>query len=522
MKKNTILLGFAFAFLLVVAFMSAIAWADENESETADKIIIGVMPFVREKKEPGHFLGIEFNIKENPDDIEAWNILAREGFVQALVRSRRIATLKLSLVDEIITELGADESKFTDIDTALEIGQRLGARYMVLGKIMVLSSRTEARKKGFFPDAGSGIILFTSTLNMRLVDVETGKVVMDLSGYGSAGESQLETPYTGDWGNAPKWVKILGETLEDRAAKRAEDEQSGRLRKASVFDGGVELGNRLKEELGGEYLRIRAVKGKNHIEINADSYYGLVEGDIYLVYFDGNERHDDNGVFLGREKIPLAVINIDNINRGYSVAKLALAGGTLEVLREGDKIEPILREESKQLVVQKKFPKERPENVAQAAVVNPNGEATSTSPQEALSSLASPAPSATEAAAVTQAPVALAPSSPQASSLPIPSRSLENDSTDPAKVVTTYGLPSGEANTRRIAHLGARGLSGQKAYNKYVELATSYDGDYLAAYQAGEAARKLKQNDDAKTWYDKALAINPDYVPAQNAREKMK
>jgi hypothetical protein len=29
------------------------------------------------------------------------------------------------------------------------------------------------------------------------------------------------------------------------------------------------------------------------------------------------------------------------------------------------------------------------------------------------------------------------------------------------------------------------------------------------------------KNNDAKTWYDKALAINPEYKPAQYAREKI-
>ena len=89
------------------------------------------------------------------------------------------------------------------------------------------------------------------------------------------------------------------------------------------------------------------------------------------------------------------------------------------------------------------------------------------------------------------------------------------------KVIPTYGLPGGAANVLRIAHLNARKLSGKKAYDKYVELANSFGGDYLAAYQAGEAARKLKKNDDAKSWYDKALTINTEYKPAQAARKKL-
>ena len=134
-----------------------------------------------------------------------------------------------------------------------------------------------------------------------------------------------------------------------------------------------------------------------------------------------------------------------------------------------------------------------------------------------------PVPASQPVSSSGEAAKSIAPASmSQSQSQSQPSRSLENDSTDPAKVIPVYGLPSGESNTRRIAHLGARKLNGKKAYEKYVELASSYGGDYLAAYQAGEAARNLKQNGDAKTWYGKALAINPDYRPAQDALKKIK
>jgi hypothetical protein len=72
---------------------------------------------------------------------------------------------------------------------------------------------------------------------------------------------------------------------------------------------------------------------------------------------------------------------------------------------------------------------------------------------------------------------------------------------------------------RQIAHNGAKRLSGKRAYDKYVELANAYDDDYLAAYHAGRFA---PNKNDARTWYDQALEINPNYEPAQKARDKLK
>jgi len=112
-----------------------------------------------------------------------------------------------------------------------------------------------------------------------------------------------------------------------------------------------------------------------------------------------------------------------------------------------------------------------------------------------------------------------------------PASTLENKLTAPDKVIETYPLDSGAKNMRIIRHNGAQTLlnSSQKntnqrnadwrqAYDAYVELVGSYNGDYLAAFQAGEAARKLGDKGNALTWYDRALLINPNYEPAQRAK----
>ena len=99
---------------------------------------------------------------------------------------------------------------------------------------------------------------------------------------------------------------------------------------------------------------------------------------------------------------------------------------------------------------------------------------------------------------------------------------LENQSTDPAKVIKSYGLSSGEANTLRIKHLNAAKLkNAKKAYEAYVKLSEENADDYLAAFKAGEFAKKLKKNDDAKEWFTKALNANPYYVPARKALENL-
>ena len=98
----------------------------------------------------------------------------------------------------------------------------------------------------------------------------------------------------------------------------------------------------------------------------------------------------------------------------------------------------------------------------------------------------------------------------------------ENYSTDPAKVIPTYDLSSGAKNTLRVRHLNLRKYGLKKnAYDEFVKLFEEYNSDYLAAYKAGEVAQALRDTDNAKYWYDKALEINPDYEPAKKAKANL-
>ncbi len=100
--------------------------------------------------------------------------------------------------------------------------------------------------------------------------------------------------------------------------------------------------------------------------------------------------------------------------------------------------------------------------------------------------------------------------------------SYENQSTDPNDVIKTYGLPVDKAQKLREKHKELILLGNKKiAYNGYIDLVNSYDKDYLAAFRAGEVAQNIKDFDNARIWYEKALEINPEYQPAQKAIAKL-
>ena len=59
------------------------------------------------------------------------------------------------------------------------------------------------------------------------------------------------------------------------------------------------------------------------------------------------------------------------------------------------------------------------------------------------------------------------------------------------------------------------------AYDRYIEMANSYEGDYIAMYQAGIIAHVLGRSNDAAMWFDKTLSVNPNYEPARTAKENL-
>ncbi|MBQ7264355.1 MAG: hypothetical protein IJR14_11635 [Synergistaceae bacterium] len=93
---------------------------------------------------------------------------------------------------------------------------------------------------------------------------------------------------------------------------------------------------------------------------------------------------------------------------------------------------------------------------------------------------------------------------------------LENSSTDPKKVIASYGLPEGEARQLIERHEAAGKMrSPERMIKRYEELARDDPQDYLAAYRAGEVSLSIGRKGRAKVWLEEALSINPRYRPAR-------
>lgn len=98
------------------------------------------------------------------------------------------------------------------------------------------------------------------------------------------------------------------------------------------------------------------------------------------------------------------------------------------------------------------------------------------------------------------------------------------NASEDVQVIATYPISQGEQNTLSILHRNGTGKFSagryKDAYAAFKRAAESWDGDYLDAYWAGKTALKMGKKKEAKTWLDRALAINPDYAPAKKLKSR--
>jgi curli biogenesis system outer membrane secretion channel CsgG len=486
-KKKTI-----FAAALLFCLLPIVAAEAANE----DIVRLGVMQFTSKAD------GISDRQAEIITDI----------FTRVLTNSKTISVMERERLDMIGREQHLNMSGLVDMGMAVEVGRIAGLQYMLLGSVTELS---EIVSGGFIPLGGIGLATGShqarATIDMRVVDVTTSEIVLSLSETGSSTEEAGGISFGGIVVSEAEFGGIQARALTAAASR---------------------LGHKIREELGGEYSHVLSADGRN-IQVSLGATSGAKEGDLYLVYADGKPVYDLDGTVIEREKLNIAALKMTDVHSGYSVGSVVPEGGNPNLIQRGDKIEPLSKERAKELAKRKAFVKDRPKAVSEARNWIENSNAA-----PAVSTLFSvdesdthevPVPAIstppTDENAQQQRETPSSPVSPEDSTPPsVPARAdraFENQSTDPAKVIPTYPINSGEANTLRIAHINAKKLKDKNAYEKYVELADAYNGDYLAAYEAGERARKLKKKDEAADWFDKSLAINPDYKPALDARDKL-
>lgn len=174
MKENHLSLARILPLLLLVLCFSTTCLAASLKSHP----VVGIVPF-----HDNGLISKDFSREEMKDVVDfAYIAMSETNRFELVERTRQRA---------ILDEYSYDMSGLVDQDTCAEIGGQLGAQYLLLGSINGLTTRhSEMTVVG----AGTKRAQVTATVSLRLVDVETGRVVLATMGRSKKNNTLVKAP----------------------------------------------------------------------------------------------------------------------------------------------------------------------------------------------------------------------------------------------------------------------------------------------------------------------------------------
>jgi len=439
-----------------------------------------------------------------------------------LANSRTIAILERERLDEIARQQRLDLSGLVSTSTASRVGELAGVQYLLTGSVTEFS--VGQKQMNIIVHQTTNEVRVT--IDIRLIDTSTGEVRLAISETGTA--SRTTTSLIDNSGRA-----IIGES------------ERGGLEASAIADASSRLAHKILALIGDEYPHVISVAA-DEITIDVGSTMGARKDSLYLVYADGRPLTNIHGVIIARQEIPIAVVKVRNVSTSYSTCTIVEKGGEAKNVRRGDKIRPISSAEARPFAG-------KLDDVRRPAASNETFEQIFGSGSTVSSTpIAEPVPLAenptdnriAEIARVSSATSHSAPVSTQPQQVePVPSqlgapaivpqqpqqqqlrRDFNPNVSEEAKVIETYPITASQAELLIKGHNDAVSRFGRKdyrdAYRRFNRLLDDYNGNYLAAFWAGRTAERLGNKENALRLYNKALEINPNYVPAQSARDEL-
>jgi hypothetical protein len=321
--------------------------------------------------------------------------------------------------------------------------------------------------------------------------------------------------------------------------------------------------------------RITAIAADTYV-IDIGVSRGARVGEHYLVHYDSGNVHDVNGVLLGVYKVPVAVLRVREVATWESFCEVA-APSRGWVIQRGDGVVSMAATHANKLKFatfrstpgKPRSPGYNGRWTRVSAGIDPFNIVVKYNTYWTLPGLPQTRPPASPGfyymilptvppfnIGVSKAPpvapvvlpdpslrVAQAPQAPvqsipppvhQAPAPPVPPVYQPFPTTMPAfdanqisdaRLIRTFPLTQVEMYALEIQHRGAWSLYSNKryleAFSAFCKQSLDYAGNYLSAYWAGISALKLENPQVAFSWFNRALEINPHYLPAMKQLSDM-
>ncbi len=407
-----------------------------------------------------------------------------------------------SRMEGIAKEQRMSATGVLDPNTAVSLGRIAGVETVVIGAITEFSFNQSGGVIPL-PIGGWGGIAVgnqkaTVALDLRVIDVETGKVRMVAREKGTADKSigGIATQYGGYF-----------------------ESENGGILASAAYDCVVKVARKMQAMVPGSAHKVLSASGSS-VTINVGSNDGVQPGQLMAVFFETDPIVDLDGSILGVEREYLAVLKVKEAQGAYSKCEVVKgSGGKLD---RGDNVEILFGSPDDISITT--------HSRALAALGGSTGSVAEAAPVEATQSPVvavasvpdqpSPQPKVTSSSGRSAVQVQKAVLAQEQSPKPalVKDDSVGNTSVQ-AEVIDLYPTDARTKNAIKIAHRGAYSTYSKKQYKKAFEMFDRAfnlypEGNYLHAYWAGRTAFNLRRKSDARSWMDRALEINPNYAPA--------
>jgi curli biogenesis system outer membrane secretion channel CsgG len=218
-------------------------------------------------------------------------------------------------LEELEKEFDLIDSGRVNLDTAAEAGKLVGVQAVIVGTISQFGMWEEAKDYGAYKKK---IEIAESTVDVRVVDVATGRVIFADSGTGRT-ERELETVL----GFGEK--ATFDETMADKALRAAMGQFMDRL-----------ISQVMALPWEGYVMDVEKVSGQEIIYINAGRMSGMPLGQFLVIKrVTGKLTDPVTGEFKGYKTVPMGTAEVyDLTGEDVSIARVVTGSG----VKRGDMV----------------------------------------------------------------------------------------------------------------------------------------------------------------------------------------
>ncbi len=230
--------------------------------------------------------------------VEDTTRLLSSDLMTYLVKTNKFNVVERNRMKDILTEQEFSESGYISPESAVKMGELIGADYFVMGKIEMLKAGIK-RKKIPYTDTVRSLYVGKMVVNVRIVDSRGGKIV-------AADKFTVEHE-----DRNPKGELTADEFLEALKEKTVKEIVNGVV--SGVFP-----------------LKVARVTG-NTVYINRGSGVGFEVGDHLSILSQGEGLIDpDTGESLGSMEEEVGVVEVTSIQKKFSKAKIISGEGDIK------------------------------------------------------------------------------------------------------------------------------------------------------------------------------------------------